>query len=161
MTFFFVAVLALHPHEDMHTWDDTAPHFFKMPVLMLILITVLNDGTLCTIAYDHVIPSHEPEKWNLKVLWLVSFQLAMVAMASSLLLLWACLTSGLPNSLFSKMGLPLMYFDQVITTMYLKVSWLAGWCTDSIIRLTDRSSKFFYKRVMLLSGCMCWGISCN
>jgi len=122
VTFFFVAVLALHPYEDMHTWDESAPHFFKMPVLMLILITVLNDGTLCTIAYDHVIPSHQPEKWNLKALWLVSFQLAMVAMASSLLLLWACLTSGQPNSLFSKFGLPHMYFDQVITTMYLKIS---------------------------------------
>jgi H+-transporting ATPase len=122
VTFFFVAVLALHPHEYMEEWDPSAPHFFKMPVLMLILITVLNDGTLCTIAYDHVIPSNQPEKWNLKVLWLVSFQLAMVAMASSLLLLWACLDSGHPNSLFKKFGLPHMYFDQVITTMYLKVS---------------------------------------
>jgi len=27
----------------------------------------LNDGTLISVAYDHVIPSHEPEKWNLKV----------------------------------------------------------------------------------------------
>lgn len=38
-----------------------------MPVLMLILITVLNDGTLISVAYDHVKPSRHPEKWNLKV----------------------------------------------------------------------------------------------
>lgn len=44
-----------------------APDFFKMPVMMLILITVLNDGTLISVAYDHVVPSRQPEKWNLKV----------------------------------------------------------------------------------------------
>lgn len=62
MTFFFIAIFALHPKDYGH-----AEHFFKMPVLMLILITVLNDGTLISVAYDHVKPSHYPEKWNLKV----------------------------------------------------------------------------------------------
>jgi H+-transporting ATPase len=40
-----------------------------MPVLFLMLITVLNDGTLITVAYDNVNPSKMPEKWNLKALW--------------------------------------------------------------------------------------------
>jgi H+-transporting ATPase len=66
VTFFFIAIFALHPH-DYHPKDESYPHFFKMPVLMLILITVLNDGTLISVAYDHVKPSHLPEKWNLKV----------------------------------------------------------------------------------------------
>lgn len=66
MTFFFIAIFALHPH-DYHPDNEEYPHFFKMPVLMLILITVLNDGTLISVAYDHVNPSHHPEKWNLKV----------------------------------------------------------------------------------------------
>jgi hypothetical protein len=43
------------------------PEFFKMPVLMLMLITLLNDGTLISVGYDHVKPSHYPEKWNLYV----------------------------------------------------------------------------------------------
>ena len=30
------------------------PSFFHMPVLMLMLITLLNDGTLITIGYDNV-----------------------------------------------------------------------------------------------------------
>ncbi len=34
---------------------------------MLMLITLLNDGTLISIGYDHVKPSHMPEKWNLRV----------------------------------------------------------------------------------------------
>lgn len=39
--------------------------------------------------------------------------LSIVALASSLLLLWAALDSGNPGSLFSKFGLPRMDFDQV------------------------------------------------
>jgi H+-transporting ATPase len=65
VTFFFIAIFALQPHHYHDT--EEYPHFFKMPVLMLILITVLNDGTLISVAYDHVNPSSHPEKWNLKV----------------------------------------------------------------------------------------------
>lgn len=118
MTFFFIAIFSLHPVK----YNETFPHFFKMPVLMLILITVLNDGTLISVAYDHVIPSHQPEKWNLKVLWCVSTVLAAIACLSSLLLLWAALDAGNPGSIFSKFGLPFIEYPQIITMMYLKVS---------------------------------------
>ena len=37
------------------------------PTLRLMLITLLNDGTLISIGYDNVKPSHYPEKWNLRV----------------------------------------------------------------------------------------------
>ena len=36
------------------------PSFFQLPVLMLMLITLLNDGTLISIGYDRVIPSPRP-----------------------------------------------------------------------------------------------------
>ena len=71
LLFFFIAIFALHPHSYMESWDPEALHFFKMPVLFLMLITVLNDGTLITVAYDNVNPSKVPEKWNLKALWWV------------------------------------------------------------------------------------------
>jgi H+-transporting ATPase len=63
LTFFFIAVLAMQPKAFNPEW----PAFFKMPVLMLMLITLLNDGTLISIGYDNVKPSPRPEKWNLKV----------------------------------------------------------------------------------------------
>ena len=43
------------------------PTFFQLPVLMLMLITLLNDGTLISIGYDNVIPNPRPDKWNLRV----------------------------------------------------------------------------------------------
>ena len=38
---------------DPHAW----PEYFHMPVLMLMLITLLNDGTLIAIGYDNVVPT--------------------------------------------------------------------------------------------------------
>ena len=43
------------------------PTFFQLPVLMLMLITLLNDGTLISIGYDNVVPNPRPDKWNLRV----------------------------------------------------------------------------------------------
>jgi H+-transporting ATPase len=120
VVFFFIAIFALHPSAYGHE-----AHFFKMPVLMLILITVLNDGTLISVAYDHVIPSHQPEKWNLKVLWTVSIVLAAIACLSSLLLLWAALQSHpsqYQGSVFHGFGLPSIPYPEIITMIYLKVS---------------------------------------
>ena len=48
------------------------PAFFQMPVLMLMLITLLNDGALISVGYDVVAPSAHPEHWNLGRLFLVS-----------------------------------------------------------------------------------------
>ncbi|KAG2442961.1 hypothetical protein HXX76_003035 [Chlamydomonas incerta] len=98
------------------------PDFFKMPVLMLMLITLLNDGTLISIGYDHVKPSAMPEKWNLPALFGISIVLGMVACGSSLLLLWAALDSWNPSGIFQKWGIGGMPYGKVTTIIYLKVS---------------------------------------
>lgn len=98
------------------------PTFFSLPVILLMLITVLNDGTLISIGYDNVKPSSRPEKWNLRVLFLVSSVLGFVSMGSSLLFLWAALDSPNPGSLFEKWGLPVPDYGQVVMMIYLKVS---------------------------------------
>jgi H+-transporting ATPase len=98
------------------------PTFFSLPVILLMLITVLNDGTLISIGYDNVNPSPRPEKWNLRVLFLISSVLGTVSMGSSLLLVWAALDSPNPGSLFDKMGLPVPDYGQVVMMIYLKVS---------------------------------------
>ena len=176
LTFFFISVFAFDPHDFCQSAVDNGyeyacgtdseewPDFFQLPVLMLMLITLLNDGTLISIGYDRVkasprpgggrgqpraaldkpcslaggsrqsarvraaalafrprLPptrpparrSHPPpgvacraEKWNLRVLFLVSTVLGIVSMGSSLLLVALVLDSPNPGSLFQKMGLP-------------------------------------------------------
>lgn len=129
LIFFFIAVLSMKPSDyqpdDWETRDDFGdewPDYFKLPVLMLMLITMLNDGTLISIGYDNVNPSRYPNVWNLPVLFLVSSVLALVALVSSLLLLDLCLTSWHTESVLYNMGIGKLQYGQITTIMYLKVS---------------------------------------
>mmetsp|Transcript_39283 Transcript_39283/g.111218 ORF Transcript_39283/g.111218 Transcript_39283/m.111218 type:complete len:1040 (+) Transcript_39283:189-3308(+) len=134
--FFFISVLAFHPTD----YNPDFPVYFSLPVLMLILITVLNDGTIITIAYDHVLPSDRPEKWHLKVVFLVSIVLGAVACLSSLLLLYWGLDSGREGSLFQRMGLPAMQYGEIVTIIYLKIS-----VSDFLTIFSARSEDWFFK----------------
>merc|ERR1711953_905494 len=93
LCFFFVAAFAFSPQDYMpEGWekipelkaDGKWPQFFHMPVLMLMFITLLNDGTLITIGYDHAVAPKTPPKWNLPYLFTSAGVQAFVAMISSL-----------------------------------------------------------------------------
>mmetsp|Transcript_29115 Transcript_29115/g.62739 ORF Transcript_29115/g.62739 Transcript_29115/m.62739 type:complete len:954 (+) Transcript_29115:166-3027(+) len=130
LIFFFIAVLTMKPLDfEPSDWATRSgfggeewPNYFKLPVLMLMLITLLNDGTLISIGYDNVIPSKYPNVWNLPVLFLVSTVLASVALASSLLLLYWLLDSWNENGTLYKLGIGEISYGQITTAMYLKVS---------------------------------------
>jgi len=133
--------------------------FFHLPVIMLMLITLLNDGTLITIGYDTVQPSKLPEKWNLKVLFTISIVLAGVAMASSLLLLWAALDSGNPNGAMQHaFGLPEMTYGQVVLSIYMKVS-----ISDFLTLFSARTNGFFFTQkpgpLLFAGGCFALSVS--
>jgi H+-transporting ATPase len=93
-----------------------------MPVLMLMLITLLNDGTLISIAYDNVNPQTQPEVWNLRVLFTIGAVLGGVACISSLLLLWVMLDSWSDTGLFHYLNIEGLSYGQITTAIYLKVS---------------------------------------
>ena len=129
LLFFFIAVFTFKPRNwepedypddwpDAHNW----PKFFHMPVLMLMLITLLNDGTLIAIGYDRVIPHRTPEKWNLFVLFFMGSVMAGVALLSSLMLLYFSLSSWRENGVYQRIGLGGLSFGQVTTSIYLKVA---------------------------------------
>merc|ERR1711988_508343 len=112
--FFFIAVFAYRPNEympkdwehdpefmDTHEW----PPFFHMPVLMLMLITLLNDDTLITIGYDLAVAPKTPPIWNMPFLFSMAFVQAFVAMISSVNLLHILLHSWDENSLMRQLGL--------------------------------------------------------
>ena len=87
-----------------------------------MLITLLNDGTMISIGYDHVLPSPRPEKWNLRVIFLVAAVLGVVSCGSSLLLVWAALDSPNEGSLFREVGLPVPDYGQIVMIIYLNMS---------------------------------------
>merc|ERR1711968_173966 len=161
LCFFFIAVLSLKPvdfmpddWENMDDFDEEAwPDFFKMPVLMLMLITLLNDGTLISIGYDNVIPSRAPNQWNLPALFLVSSVLAGVALLSSLMLLWAALDSWNKGSIFQELGWGGISYGQITTMVYLKVS-----ISDFLTLFSARTHDGFFwsskpSPILMICGC--------
>merc|ERR1719230_1051952 len=131
LCFFFIAVLAYRPNEympkdwqndlefmDTHEW----PPFFHMPVLMLMLITLLNDGTLITIGYDYAVAPETPPLWNLPFLFSMAFVQAFVAMISSVNLLHILLHSWDENSLMRQLGLGGISYGKITSSVYLKVA---------------------------------------
>jgi len=168
LVFFFIAVLSLRPQSyvpnprppgwldspDAHEW----PRFFQMPVLMLMLITLLNDGTLISIGYDRVKPSPYPEKWGLPILFLVSCVLGAVACGSSLLLLWGCLDSWNPHGWFAAFGIGGVAYGHVTTIIYLKVS-----VSDFLTLFSARCEGFFWEthpaHILLGAGTLALSLS--
>merc|ERR1711881_744051 len=131
LCFFFIAVFAYRPNEYMpKDWQndpefmDTQewPPFFHMPVLMLMLITLLNDGTLITIGYDLAVAPRTPPKWNMPFLFSMAFVQSFVAMISSVNLLYILLHSWDEGSMMRTLGLGGISYGKITSSVYLKVS---------------------------------------
>jgi len=155
LTFFFIAVFAFDPRAyalassppDAASW----PGFFSLPVIFLMIITIINDGTLISIGYDNAVPSRYPERWVLPVLFIVSIAIGAVACLSSLLLLYFCLTSWQSGSLFQVWGIGGLRYGQVVNAIFLKVA-----VSDILSLFSARTAhRFFFQRKPhpILMGC--------
>ena len=146
LMFFIIAIFVFHPESYQQPPDleegEEWPEFFHMPVLMLMLITLLNDGTLITIAYDNAKASQAPNKWNLTVLFVVSTVLGGVSCASSLLLLHFLLDSWNTSGLLQAIGIGGISYGQVITSIYLKVS-----VSDFLTLFSARTGRYWFWQV--------------
>ncbi|HMK47433.1 MAG TPA: plasma-membrane proton-efflux P-type ATPase, partial [Methanocella sp.] len=70
------------------TLSIIAFNFYPITALMVVLLALLNDIPVMTIAYDHVIFSDRPEKWNMKTLLGVSTALGLFGVLTSFGLLY-------------------------------------------------------------------------
>merc|ERR1719424_1412481 len=73
---------------------------FRLPVLCLVLIMLLNDGCILTIAYDKVNPSSKPCNWNLGQVIIIAAMCGAVACSATLLLLILGLNALNPDNDF-------------------------------------------------------------
>ena len=61
--------------------------FYPVTALMIVLLALLNDAPIMTIAYDNVRYSNGPEKWNMRVLLSIATGLGLLSVIFSFLLL--------------------------------------------------------------------------
>ena len=114
----------------------------RLPVIALVVITILNDGCIISIAYDTVLAAPKPEKWRLKECSVVSSVLGIVAVGSSILLLSLSLSSNDAGSPWQNMGLKPVTYRQAMMLMYLKIS-----LSDFLTVFAARTHGFFWSRM--------------
>lgn len=148
--FFFFAVLFIRPDELSHGAEDFKN--FTLPVIAIVIITILNDGTIITIAHDKVIPDRRPQKWDLREVVIVSTLLGLVPCMSSMLILVLGIKANVnaqPNWFSNllgshvnpKTGSYYLEFEELRTLMYMKIS-----LSDFLTVFSGRCRGFFFER---------------
>jgi H+-transporting ATPase len=135
--FFFISCVFYHPSQ----FNDAWPEHFAIPVIALVTITILNDGTIISVAYDNVHASMQPEKWDLNILYIVSSAVGLTALASSVILLSSALASHAPTGIWAQLGLPEMSYGEIQTLIYLKIS-----LSDYFSVFNSRTKGWFWSR---------------
>jgi H+-transporting ATPase len=85
-------------------------NFYPVTAIMIVLLAVLNDGAILSIAYDNVLTSDTPEAWNMRMVLGVSTMLGIAGVFASFGLFY--------------LGERVFHLDRAViqTLMYLKLS---------------------------------------
>jgi H+-transporting ATPase len=96
-------------------------NFYPVTAVMIVMIALLNDGAILSIAYDDVLYRNKPEAWNMRLVLAVSTVLGVVGVVAAFGLLY------LGERVFH------LDRDRIQTLMYLKLS-VAGHLTIFLTR---------------------------
>ena len=107
------------------TVSIVAFNLFPVTPIQIVLLAILNDAAILTIAYDRVVPSPRPERWDLREVLSIATVLGLAGVVSSFGLVW--------------LGhVPLGLSDAELRTLvYLKLS-VAGHLTLFVARTRGR-----------------------
>jgi len=96
-------------------------NFYPLTAVMIVMIALLNDGAILSIAYDNVHYRDEPEAWNMRLVLAISTVLGVIGVVSAFGLFY--------------MGERVFHFDRghIQTLIYLKLS-IAGHLTIFLTR---------------------------
>ncbi len=101
-------------------------NFYPVTAVMIVLLALLNDGAILSIAYDRVRYSDQPEAWNMPRVLGVATCLGAIGVVASFLLYY------LAKEVFRQDGQPLSE-GMLQSLMYLKLS-VAGQTTIFVTR---------------------------
>ncbi len=98
-------------------------NFYPVTAVMIILLALLNDIPILSIAYDNVRISNRPERWNMEELLVVSTFLGILGVISSFTLFFIAVKMGIDH-------------ETLKTLMFLKLA-VAGHLTIFVTRTRD------------------------
>jgi H+-transporting ATPase len=113
-------------------------NFFPVTAIMIVLLALLNDGSILSIAYDNVHYKDQPEAWNMRLVLGMASVLGLVGPIASFGLLY--------------MGDRVLHLDRahVQTLMYLMLS-VAGSMTIFLTRTRGPFWSIRPKRILLVA----------
>jgi H+-transporting ATPase len=112
-------------------------NFYPVTAVMIVLLALLNDGAILSIAYDRVRYSSRPEAWNMRMVLGIATMLGVAGVIASFGLFY--------------LGERLWHLsrDSIETLMYLKLS-MAGHLTIFVTR--TRGPFWFTRPARILMG---------
>ena len=158
LIFFFITMVGIDPSSYVCKHHDDCsdiPNTFSLPVIALVLITILNDGTIISIAYDRVTVSKQPEKWNLIVVFVMAVHLGIVAFFSSIVMLLLGLNNmdaDNRSSFFEAFAIHTFSYGELLTVIWMKVA-----VQDFLTVFAARTNSFCFTRKpgKLLTAAFC------
>ena len=113
-------------------------NFYPVTAVMIVMLALLNDGAILSIAYDNVHYRDKPEAWNMRLVLGVSTVLGIIGVAAAFGLFY--------------LGLRVFHLDQahVQTLMYLKLS-VAGHLTIFLTRTRGPFWSIRPARILLIA----------
>jgi H+-transporting ATPase len=130
LMFFTLSVFAFRPKEYGYVDSDVKggklPNFFNLPVLSLVIVVILNDFAIISIAYDNVEASAIPETWTLKVVFSVAVWIGTVAVCGQMTMLSMLLSNHEEGGCDSTdcSFLAKFTYGQILTAIWLVLSLL-------------------------------------
>jgi H+-transporting ATPase len=111
--------------------------FYPVTAVMIVLLALLNDGAILSIAYDRARPSEQPERWDMYIVLGIATVLGIVGVAASFGIFY--------------LAKQILHFDRetIQTLMYLKLS-VAGHLTIFITR--NRGPFWSFRPAPILLG---------
>ncbi|AES92278.1 plasma membrane H+-ATPase [Medicago truncatula] len=92
---------------------------FDFSPFMVLIIAILNDGTIMTISKDRVVPSPLPDSWKLKEIFATGIVLGGYLALMTVIFFWAMKE----NDFFpDKFGVRKLNHDEMMSALYLQVS---------------------------------------
>lgn len=113
-------------------------NFYPLSAIMIVLLAILNDGAILSIAYDNVRYSKRPEKWDMRPVLGVATALGVIGMAQTFGLLYLVI------NIFH------LSHTTVQTLIYLKLS-VAGHLTVFVTRTRGPFWSVKPARVLLIA----------